>query len=175
MGVWLLALMACLDQFSVSRDASPLQAMRAQGLRADDFPESYSAGVVDRGKMKELGPFGGLLWVDGTRVIADSALAASGLQVVDVTRLRAGERAIVGKWRKGAGAEVAKLLLRAEVIRTYWHIESKICLEAESTKDGVWEGRYSGEHIYFTNERNVGRFAFSVRMEADGTVAVTGR
>jgi hypothetical protein len=48
-------------------------------------------------------------------------------------------------------------------------------LEAVTEKDGVWKGRYSGAHVYFANSKNLGKFAFVVRVERDGTVAVTGR
>lgn len=169
MGVLLVAL--CVETFSVLHSASPLSEMRKLGLAADDFPVAYSAVPIDKTRMKPLGNFGGLLWVDGKRVVADAGLV-SDLKVVDATRLRTGERAVVGKL---AGLKGVRPLIEAGVIQTYWHLESTVCLEAVAEKDGVWEGRYSGTHVYFTNSKNTGRFAFLVRVERDGTVAVVGR
>jgi hypothetical protein len=169
MGVLLVAL--CIETFAVLHSASPLSEMRRAGLPADDFPVAFAAAPIDKARMRPLGDFGGLLWVDGQRVVADAALVAD-LIVVDATRLRAGERAVVGKL---VGLKGVRPLIEAGVIRTYWHLESTVCLEAVSEKDGVWEGRYSGSHVYFTNSRNVGKFAFVVRVERDGTVAVVGR
>lgn len=161
----------CIETFAVLHSASPLSEMRKLGLPVDDFPVAFAAAPIDRARMRPLGSFGGLLWVDGQRVVADAGLV-SDLTVVDATKLRAGERAVVGKL---AGLKSVRPLIEAGVIRTYWHLESSVCLEAVSENDGVWEGRYSGSHVYFTNSKNVGKFAFVVRVERDGTVAVVGR
>lgn len=161
----------CIETFGVLHSASPLTEMRKLGLPADDFPVAFAAAPIDQARMRPLGNLGGLLWVDGQRVVADAGLV-SDLTVVDVTKLRAGERAVVGKL---VGLKSVRPLIEAGVIRTYWHLESTVCLEAVTEKDGVWEGRYSGSHVYFTNSKNVGKFAFFVRVERDGTVAVVGR
>lgn len=169
MGVLLVAI--CIETITVLHSASPLSDMRKLGLPADDFPGAFAAAPVDKARMRPLGSFDGLLWVDGQRVVADAALV-SDLTVVDATRLRTGERAVVGKL---VGLRGVRALIAAGVIRTYWHVESTVCLETISEKDGVWEGQYSGSHVYFTNSKNVGKFAFAVRVEKDGTVAVIGR
>lgn len=174
----LLAAGMCLEQFPVRHAGSPLSEMRRMGLKADDFPDSFRAVVIDRENMKPLGAFGGLLWVAGGAVVADGSLIGDVI-VVDGTRLRAGERVAVGRLggegrRLGARAMVRRLI-EAGLIRTYWHVESTVCLEGESAKDGEWEGRYTGEHVYFTSGRETGRFAFTVHVAADGRVAVTGR
>ena len=169
MGVLLVAL--CIETFGVLHSASPLSEMRKLGLPADDFPVAFAAAPIDQSRMRPLGDFGGLLWVDGQQVVADAGLV-SDLTVVDATKLRVGERAVVGKL---VGLKSVRPLIAAGVIRTYWHLESTVCLEAVTEKDGVWEGRYSGSHVYFTNSKNVGKFAFFVRIERDGTVAVVGR
>lgn len=72
------------------------------------------------------------------------------------------------------GLKGVRVLIGAGVIRTYWHLESTVCLEAVTEKGGVWEGRYSGSHVYFTNSKNLGKFAFVERVERDGTVGYDG-
>jgi hypothetical protein len=121
--------------------------MGTKGLPTDELPMVLTAVPDDGVWMRPLGDFGGLLWVVGWRAVAG----------------------------KLAGLKSVRPLIEAGVIRTYWHLESTVCLEAVSEKDGVWEGRYSGSHVYFTNSKNVGKFAFAVRVERDGTVAVVGR
>lgn len=52
------------------------------------------------------------------------------------------------------------LLLELQIIITYAHIESTVCLVQDSEKDGIYQAQLTGEHVYFTNERNVSAFSF---------------
>lgn len=173
---FLLALFsACVDQFQVQDGATVSAAIRQQGLQAE---APFRAVAIDRAKMRPLEGFGELLWIDGGAVVADASLVGD-LPEVDATRLADGEQVVMTKLTRAGKArpprEFAKWLMRSGLLRTYWHIESAVCQEAEESRDGAWAGRYSGEHVYFTNSRNTGRFAFTVRIAADGTVTVTGR
>jgi hypothetical protein len=157
-----------IEQIRVTREKGPLAAMRAAGLRADDFPERYRTAAIDRARMRELGAYGGLLWIEDGEVVASGEVFATDVTVADATR---GEGTI-GRLRKAGGREMARRLIEAEIIRTYWHLEAVVNLEAETAGKDGWEGSYRGRHVYYTNDRNVRPFAFRVKMGAGGTVAV---
>ena len=57
-------------------------------------------------------------------------------------------------------------LIHAGVIATYIHIDSKIELEIIED-DRI---RVSGEHVYYTSERNSSSFVFEVSLRADGSL-----
>lgn len=56
--------------------------------------------------------------------------------------------------------EILGLLLDLQIIITYAHMESTVCLIQSSEKDEVYEAQLTGEHVYFTNARNVSTFSF---------------
>ncbi len=55
-------------------------------------------------------------------------------------------------------------LIEAQIIETFAHIESKLCLFEESRDGDVYTARVRGTHIYFTNQRNEDPLAFAVRV-----------
>lgn len=70
-------------------------------------------------------------------------------------------------------AELLGLLLEQQIILTYAHIEATVCLVDASETDGVYRAELTGEHVYYTNERNVSGldFRFEINLRT-GTVAV---
>ena len=166
---------ACLEQFTLHHDASPLAAMRRHGLPAPDFPTAFRAVPINPQTAQPLGHYGGLLWIVNREAVLDQSLLGD-VQVVDATRLTPGERHPVGQLgptgRTLPPRVVARLLLETSLVRTYAHLESTVCLERETTAQDAWEGHYSGEHIYYTNKRNSARFAFTLRIETAGAITV---
>lgn len=70
--------------------------------------------------------------------------------------------------------ELIVFLLKAQLIITYWHIESNLCLDLEEDSKDVYKAHFSGEHIYFTNRKNVNSLAFSVSIDKkSGTITVS--
>ena len=70
-------------------------------------------------------------------------------------------------------AELLGLLLEQQIILTYAHIEATVCLVDASETDGVYRAELTGEHVYYTNERNVSGldFRFEINLRT-GTMAV---
>jgi hypothetical protein len=166
----------CLEQFTIDHDLSPLSAMRRAGLRADDFPVAFRCAEVDRRRAAPLDNAGGLLWVMDREVIADRDWLAE-IHVTDATRLRPGDSVTVARLgpqgRRTPPRALARLLMETGIVRCYWHLEATVCLRAETTASNAWEGRYEGDHVYYTNRRNTGRFRFMLRV-LDGLVTVEG-
>ncbi|PRP92831.1 hypothetical protein ENSA5_47440 [Enhygromyxa salina] len=75
---------------------------------------------------------------------------------------------------KIGGRELARFMIEAGVIQTYWHIGASLCLRGESETAGTYRAEFSGEHEYFTNEKNRGGFGFVFELGADGKVALVG-
>jgi hypothetical protein len=53
-------------------------------------------------------------------------------------------------------------LIEAQIINTYIHVESNLCLYNEENDDTYYKSYFKGEHIYFTNKKNIGYLDFSV-------------
>lgn len=53
-------------------------------------------------------------------------------------------------------------LLEAQIIRTYAHLESRLCLVREKNDGNIYEAELKGEHIYYTNRKNTGRLHFLI-------------
>jgi len=62
--------------------------------------------------------------------------------------------------RQWSPIEILGLLIELQVIITYAHIESNICLVRAEENDGIFKAELSGEHVYYTNSRNVSKFSF---------------
>jgi hypothetical protein len=176
----------CLARWQIEASASVLNEQRGAGPPWEDFPRRYAAAAIAAGyspvKTVERFRFQAqpLLWFtpDKRDAVLDTRFS-SGLEAVDVPRLGPGERKVLGALRAEAARalaprEILEFLLRADLLRTYWHIGSELCLERESSADGGYRAELSGEHVYFTNEENHDPLAFAVEIGADGVVAVTG-
>lgn len=170
---------------TLERDSntSLLSEQRRLGPAMHDFAESYSAAAIDARytPMKTTGAF----TVDGNplffltperdAVVVDQRVF-SDLRCVEPMRLKAKETASIGTVRQPMPPrDLARLLITADVVRTYIHIGSQLALVEESTDETGWTGAFEGTHTYFTNEENVDRVAFSLRVGADGLLSVVGR
>lgn len=167
----------------VDHGRSVLQELRERGGKADDFPTAFKSEKIGTGQVpvKTVERFAvegaPLLYFtkDLSAVVVD-ARRAGDLKRVDATRLRKGERAVVGSLRPETVAalglrDVALLLIHAGVVGTYWHIGATLRLEAER----AGELDVAGTHEYFTNERNEAPVAFTVAVSKEGQVTIIGR
>lgn len=70
--------------------------------------------------------------------------------------------------------EVVLLLLRTNVVETYHHLHSNICLVDEGTgEDNLYEARFSATHEYCTNECIEDSYGFGISIDKDsGEVTV---
>jgi len=177
-----------LEVFSLDHGRSVLSEHRGLGCAVRDFAEAYPAEVitaahapvraVERFRVADRP----LFWFrpDSSAVVVDAAHATD-LSVADATRLAPDAPEVrVGHFTPDAAAalgprELVKLLLFAEAIRTYWHTDAELRLEAERREAGAYEADFAGVHRYYTNERNEAPLAFTVRVAQDGAVTVRAR
>lgn len=176
-----------LATYELDRGDSILAELRGRGGRADDFPAAFPAEAIgpDHTAVRAVERF----QVDGRPLLffrpdlsapVVDAARASDLTVADPTRMGPGDEAEVGRFAPEVVAGLGhrgllELLLRAEVLRVYWHIGATLALEAERRDGGAYEADLAGAHVYFTNARNEQRVAFTLRVGPDGAVTVRGR
>jgi hypothetical protein len=157
---------------------SPGPATFAPALK--EFP----AEPVDRVAFRPLrsGAMGdrAVLWLSlgsNPRTVVDAELFSS-LTLVDVTRGIEPRRATIGRYRPehlpGVSPRMlAAVLFRANVIRTWAHNFSELCLR-EETRDGARTRlRYDGVHTYNGMVRE--GFAFAVEVDEATNVITTTR
>lgn len=175
----------CIEEVTVDHGNSVLQEQRRLGGPALDFPTRFASANVQRGASTPVRAVEGYR-VDGTPILwftpdktaaVVSAAVFSDLTVADPTRMAPGDTATVGILAasargKIAGRDVATFLIHAGAVRTYWHVGSVVCLEAEESAAGGYEATFSGVHTYFTDGEHHGRFRFTLRLAPDGTISV---
>lgn len=78
----------------------------------------------------------------------------------------------VGKLANLSGVDyrdVAVYLIKNQILQTYWHLGSKVCLADEMTDklDTEYAAHFTGTHEYCTNECETGELDFRVMIEKD--------
>lgn len=176
-----------IERLQLGRGASVLSEHRGRGCSVRDFADAFPAEPITAGhapvQAVERFRVAGmpLFWFrpDSSAVVVDAAHALD-LTVADATRLQGRDEVRVGRFTPAAVAalgprELVKLLLFVEAIRTYWHTDADLRLEAERREGGAYEADFAGVHHYYTNEKNEAPLSFAVRVGADGTVSVRAR
>ncbi len=176
-----------MDPFTLTSSASVLHEQRQLGPRADDFQKSFPAATIDPATMRAVQATAAfqiqdqpLLWfsADRTRAVLDARYFEA-LTQADATRISSGQKLTLGKIKPAARvlppATLARFLMTSGIILTFAHIESTLRLEKETTSsEGRYEARFTGSHLFFTNERNERPLAFLVVIEPDGTLVLEG-
>lgn len=101
------------------------------------------------------------------------------LLAVDATRLRRGATALIGSVRPAARRSLGDLailevLVRSEVIQTYVHIGSELCVADPVGADGAVTIAVRGSHTYATNEVQRDPLHFTLQIDAAGSMAIIG-
>jgi len=175
----------CLELISIDHADSVLSEQRRVGEHVADFHDRYPAEYIDPDSFVPVEAVEGyriggtpLLWfnADKTAVVVNAAVLSE-LVVADATRMRAGDRAVVGQLTelgrgKIAGIELVKFLIRARAIATYVHMGSELCLTAESETAAGYAAHFTGEHTFFTDQKHTESFAFDVSIANDGVITV---
>ncbi|MFA4891152.1 MAG: hypothetical protein WC604_02255 [Candidatus Gracilibacteria bacterium] len=65
--------------------------------------------------------------------------------------------------------DAAVYLVKNQILQTYWHLGSKVCLADEMTDklDTLYAAHFTGTHEYCTNECETGELDFRVMIEKD--------
>jgi hypothetical protein len=178
----------CIKEVRITRgqnhfrewDASPAGSklagapVRAADVEGSDFdtPPELSRYTFGSGRLMGI--------ERKTREPVVSSRCFSPLARVDATRIEAGQRREIGKLLCGSGKDLSYqdivfFLLESQIITTYWHIESVICLVSQNDSQDAYKASFRGSHIYFTNSRNEDKLDFSISIEKKtGTISLLG-
>ena len=113
------------------------------------------------------------------RVVINSRYFST-LAKVDATRLPAGTVQSVGKYldtsfQMLSPRQIVRFLLEAQIITTYWHLESELCLTSETSGTDAYVSKFTGVHRYCTNQCQTDALAFTVRIDRHtGEISVAG-
>jgi hypothetical protein len=104
----------------------------------------------------------------------------STLEKADATRLPAGSAKSVGKYLDTSflllsPGQIVKFLLDAQIITTYWHLESELCLIGEKDGKDEYAATFTGVHRYCTNQCKSDSLKFTVTIDRNtGNISVAG-
>jgi hypothetical protein len=164
---------------TIKREAasSLLQELRNLGLEAFDFPKAFPAKAPKPATDKPLnaggvGPKGAaVFWASSEGTPFVDAQLFGHLTVVMVPAMAPGEQAQVGRVGPHPIQEIPQLiqqLIEADVIGTYVHLGSTLCLE--NIPGGL---HIRGSHTYMTNTENIDALDFKVVVEPSGLILVS--
>lgn len=178
----------CIKKIRITRGQNPFRewdaksvgsgqaaaAVRAADLQGHDFVvlPGLSLYMLEGGNLMEIEK------KTGEPVV--SAKCFSPLARVDATRIEPGQRREVGKLLCAPGRDfslrdLVLFLLESQIITTYWHIESALCLVSEDDSPGIYKASFRGTHTYFTNTRNEDKLDFSITINRKtGAIVLLG-
>jgi hypothetical protein len=182
----------CIAFWDIDSARSVLHEQRESKVPWYDFATTWKSAAIlsDAVPIKTLSeikiPDGPVLWFSAEKkeALVDKRFS-SDLTVVNVTRLRAGLTKTIGTLSKeralsasSHGMEILQLLVKADIIQTYVHIGSEVCVKKsavdEKSAGGAFRADVVGEHTYFTNQKNVDKFSFRFEIKPTGEMTVTG-
>lgn len=121
-----------------------------------------------------------LLAIDGAqrRVVVNAAVFGD-LERPDATQLAPGDSAPIGIVRDPGAftdlAALAEFLLRAQIVRTYAHLQAELCRVSQQDHAEFYRADFTGVHEYFTNERHRINFGFALVIDRrSGEMRVIG-
>lgn len=190
----------CVARYTLEHEGSPLAELRELGGWRDDVQDRFPAARIDPAQQRQVTTTAGIrldgrpiAWfsplldavvldgaafaplrrADATSVDADADAGADAPQVVGRATARA---------REALGDRtLLELLLRIEVITTYWHVGADVCLTAEQARAGAYRAELRGVHHALVPPRVFGprtsetRFAFAVEIDPEGEITVLHR
>lgn len=177
----------CLATYHIERGGNPWSGMTSSAAE-EAASMSIRAAVADEPGLEAIGGLDAYR-IDGAPPLLRSKAAKSvvvnkryfsALARADATRIRPGAVLQIGRFldtsfRAMTPGKLVSFLLESQIIITYWHIEAQLCLEKESDTAAAYAAWFTGQHVYFTNERNVDPLRFVVRIDRkNGAMTVEG-
>ena len=163
-------------QLNIGPEGTLFEEARRLGVRLPDQPANLPSEAPDEIKHKPLSA----VMLDGKaavwaseegKLFVDKALFGP-LKVARPDILGRGEQVHVGQLLATESVDTIDLirqLMVSNIIMTFAHIGSELCIEPTSTGISV-----TGTHTYYTNEKNVDELSFRVDIDPSGLITVTG-
>lgn len=176
----------CLEKVRITKTEDPFREWNAKGAKDSSVVRAVDLNQQDFDMVPALRRYGApgimLMGIEkGSREPAVSKRYFSPLTRVDATGLEPGQRKDIGRLQPvslGSPAlrDVALFLLESQIIRTYWHVESVICLTGDYDSSDIYSASFKGIHKYFTNSYNEEKLMFSITVnKLTGTMTLEGK
>ncbi len=104
----------------------------------------------------------------------------SNLEKKDATRIKSGEMQMIGKFLDTAFRSISPdklvlFLIESQIITTYWHLGSELCLVKEANEKDSYTAYFTGSHKYCTNKCEEDVLKFSVKInKKSGEMSLCG-
>ncbi len=168
---------ACVKKVRVTREQNPFRSMdagAAHGRQAGKV-RAVDPAAGGCGPVKALLPYAvhgnPLMFVlEDTGEAVVNAKYFSELCRVDATLIEPGRKKEIGRFLHASPSpallrDIALFLLGSQIINTYWHVESQLCLAVETDSDDIYKASFSGIHKFYTNKYNEEKLNFSVTID----------
>lgn len=164
---------SCIKEVRIGRATNPFQASDSSGAG----PEGRSVRAVDlkSGDFKAMDSLAryaasGKILIGVNRKTQEPVLSSeyfSPLTRVDAVRMEPGQVKEIGTLLNASAnplgfRDVALFLLESQIITTYWHIESRLCMVSENDSRDLYKAHFRGVHVYYTNKYNEEKLDFSI-------------
>ncbi len=177
---------SCVENVRIARAASPFKewdsrmaGSQAWSVRAVDLKGGDYEAVPSLARYAVSGQM--LMGMDRkTREPVVSSHYFSTLSRGDATRIEPGQKKEIGTFLGASSGkppfrDVVLFLLESQVITTYWHVESILCLVSEDDSTDRYKAHFTGKHIYYTNRYNEEKLDFFLIIEkSSGRMFLTG-
>lgn len=178
----------CIAKIMITRDQNPFRewdnknsnvARKDSTIRAVDLDvETYdTVGSLSRYAVRDVM----LMGIEKkTREPAVSTQYFSPLARLDATRLDPGQSKKLGRLLNVSASplalrEMVLFFLESQIITTYWHVESVICLTSEYDSADVYKASFRGIHKYYTNTYNEEKLDFAITIhKKTGDITLLG-
>ncbi|MBP1711763.1 MAG: hypothetical protein H6Q49_1965 [Deltaproteobacteria bacterium] len=177
----------CITRIKISRDDNPWKGM-THTSRQEEMNKNIPAVEFNKGTCEVFPHLSvyqinseSLLGKDkvGKKIVINSRYF-SALEKVDATRIPSGTVKPVGRFLDTSflslsPRQLVRFLLDAQIITTYWHLESELCMTGEKDEKDGYTAVFTGVHRYCTNRCETERLNFAVRIDrVTGEISVSG-
>jgi len=167
---------ACKVQLNIGPEGTLFEEAQRLGFKLRDQPNHLPSDAPDENKDKPLSAVmldgKAAVWIsEEGRLFVDKTMFGP-LKVARPDILSRGDRVQVGQLLHSGSVDSVALirqLMVANIIMTFAHIGSELCMESTVTGIAV-----TGTHTYYTNEKNVDELSFRVDIDPSGFITVTG-
>lgn len=168
----------CREIIRISRSANPWKGMTNSYAQEQENKNIKASGIG-----KQDAPIPGLekYMIGGDQLMAIKSSHKkvvvnekyfSDLKKADATNIDKGQYQKIGRYLDKSFTsmtprKLASFLLDAQIITTYWHVESELCLGEEIENKQEYKARFTGRHIYYTNKREEQKLDFVIRIDRE--------
>lgn len=166
----------CLKKYHITRDTSPWLGFTSSYAEEEESKKIRAVSLAGSGykpiPLLEKYSVTRKLMIgrnDSLRRIAVEKSLFSDLRRGDATR-DTGGKLLIGQFKDLSFSvmkpdELAEFLIESQIVNTYWHVESQLCLMSEEDLPESYTAGYRGRHIYFTNSENEEPLDFKITIE----------